>query len=367
MSGSQIEQGYLTVCLKPRTRRFCQPSKAPLQKQLHGRSVSEMLCAAGCTWLRGGNGALFIVSVSVRTLFIHLALTVKTKWTTMTLAGPCSTVLLQFSTKNSESLWQDVYKQQGSSGNLQMLPQYCFIRDALLQGSYLQNTKSWTVFIGGLDKSYSLQHCVLSCLRTWHLVSLVKSSTCLSGRRDISCYHLLLLNSQQGKQMLWKIHSDKRPMPPAPVTEAHGTHVAAQSIPSALTQAVLGPALSSSQQAAPPAPDVLQSAKIHRLQPAVTLRRSWWKLHCSHDQVLLRTDWTSPPSCHWKAQCPFFTLIPQKELSLPSTTDATKRSLCTLACLNILCTTLLVRSGREQTWRQGPAEAHCKHCVNAPG
>lgn len=290
LSGCQIEQGHLTVCLKTCTRCFCQPSKAPLQKQLHGHRESEMLCSAGCTWLLSGNGALFIVRV--RTLFIHLALTVKTKWTTMTLAGPCSTVLLQFSTKDSESLWQDVHKQQDSSGNLQTLPLYCFIRDALLQGPYLQNTKSRTVFIGGSDKSYSLQRRVLSCLRTWHLVSLVKSSTCLSGRRDISYHHLLLLNSQQWKQMLWKIHSDKRAMPPPPVAEAHLGHVGAHSIPSALTQAGLGPALSSSQQAAPPAPNVLQPAKIHVSATSSDFEKILMKTQDhSHDQVLLRTGW----------------------------------------------------------------------------
>lgn len=168
-----------------------------------------------------------------------------------------------------------------------MLPLHCFIRDALLQGPYLRNTKSRTVFIRGSAKSPSLQHRVLSCFRTWHLVSLVKSSMCLSGRRDISYHHLLLLNSQQGDVMenpQWQ----EAYAPSTCCRSPLGTHVVAHSIPSALTQAVQGPpALSCTQHPLP-----LTCSSQHKptwLQPAVTLRRSWWKLHRSHDQVLLRT------------------------------------------------------------------------------
>lgn len=259
-----------------------------------------MRCSAGCVWFHSGNRAFFIISG--RALFIHPALTVKTKWASVTLAGPCSTVLLQYSTKDSESLCQ--------FSTLWEKHFHTSLGCVLTAGQQWESTNATTALLyqrcfvaGPLPTKYKIKDSIYSRVCQ---IPLFAAPCALLLQNLAPCFTCEVINV-----FIWKKgyfvsppsaaefparKGDVKENPQwqeayAPSTCGRsplGTHVVAHSIPSALTQAVQGPpALSCTQHPLP-----LTCSSQHKptwLQPAVTLRRSGWKLHRSHDQVLLRT------------------------------------------------------------------------------
>lgn len=201
-----------------------------------------------------------------------------------------STVLLQFSTKDSESIWCENGSSRMSTSSRTVVGIYpCYYSPALSE------------IICCRAITYNMQS--HSIYRRVCQILLFAAPCALLLQNLAPCFTCEVINV-----FIWKMgyfisppsavefparKADAMENPHwqeayAPSTRGKSpleTHVAAHSIPSALTQAVLGPDL---PLAAPSRQHLLplKCSSQHKptwLQPAVTLRRSWWKLHHFHD------------------------------------------------------------------------------------
>lgn len=195
---------------------------------------------------------------------------IKTKWAVLTFRGPCSTALLWFSTKYSESLWQFstlwewfsrmrinsriLVEEESTNAITLLLFQRRFIAGPL-------PTKG-KITSGGWG---SAEPCSLplssSASELWHLASRVKPWRCLSGRRDFHTTAFSYRMPSRESRRYGKSIMRRGPSPPcASEGNPRGTQAWVHSASSAWTRQCWGPSVSYTQQATPP-----RAQTVHQL------------------------------------------------------------------------------------------------------
>lgn len=274
-----------------------------------------MRCSAGCVWFHSGNRAFFIISG--RALFIHPALTVKTKWASVTLAGPCSTVLLQYSTKDSESLCQfstlwewffgmcinsrtavGIYQCYHCTALSEMLCCRALTYEIQNQGQYLfeglPNPPLCSTACSPASELGTLFH-LWSHQRVYLEEGIFRITTfcCWIPSKERRRYGKSTVTRSLCSQHLWQ--------------EPTWDSCSSTQHPKCLDP---GSARTSCPQLhpAPPAPNMLQPAQTHMAATSSDFEKILMET-ASFPWPSVTENWpwegwtASPPSCHWKARC----------------------------------------------------------------